>query len=150
MKKVILKRGLFGIPTGIAIGFLITIINSLIYGNGNYCPVTPELAASMGNEINAVMLQTLMYVVIGFSFSATSAVWQMDCWSMMKQTAVYFIINALVMMPIAYGMNWMNHSFRSIAIYFAVFTLYFAVIWLIMFQVWKRNIKKINSRLNDD
>ena len=150
MKKEILKRGLLGIPVGIAIGYLISIINSLVYGNGSYYPVTPDLAASMGNEINAVMLQTLLYGIIGLSFAASSIVWQMDSWSMLKQTAFYFVINALVMMPIAYKLNWMQHSSKSIIIYFAVFTLYFALIWLIQFLVWKRYIRKINSRLNDD
>ena len=96
MKKEIIKRGLLGIPVGITIGYLMTIINSLIFGNGNYCPVTPELVAGMGNEINAVMLQSLLYAVIGFSFASSSVVWNMDSWSMLKQTALYFIINAVV------------------------------------------------------
>ena len=149
MKKEIIKRGLLGIPVGITIGYLMTIINSLIFGNGNYYPVTPELVASMGNEINAVMLQSLLYAVIGFSFASSSVVWNMDSWSMLKQTALYFIINAVVMMPIAYGLNWMQHNSKGIIIYLAVFTLYFAVIWLIQYFIWKRYLKRMNTKLAD-
>ena len=149
MKKEIIKRGLLGIPVGITIGYLMTIINSLIFGNGNYCPVTPELVARMGNEINAVMLQSLLYAVIGFSFASSSVVWNMDSWSMLKQTALYFIINAVVMMPIAYGLNWMQHNSKGIIIYLAVFTLYFAVIWLVQYFIWKSYLKKMNTKLAD-
>ena len=56
IKKIIL-RGLLGFPVGIAIGYVITIVISLIWAQGYYSPCVPELAAAMGNEIYAVTLQ---------------------------------------------------------------------------------------------
>lgn len=53
MKKKILMRGLFGLPTGIAIGFVITLIISICIGNGSFYPVTPELIDATGNELKS-------------------------------------------------------------------------------------------------
>ena len=54
MKKQIIKRGLFGLPVGIAIGFVIPLLISAAVGDGNYYPVTPQLIETMGNELHAV------------------------------------------------------------------------------------------------
>ena len=60
MKKQIIKRGIFGFPVGIAIGFVITLIISACVGDGTFYPVTPELIDTMGSEMNAVILQTVL------------------------------------------------------------------------------------------
>ena len=65
MKNKMIKRGLFGFPVGIAIGFVITVIISACVGDGNFYPVTPELAGTMGSELNAVILQTVLCGVMG-------------------------------------------------------------------------------------
>ena len=59
MKKKIIKRSLLGFSLGITMGYLITILISLGWANGYYSPCVPELISLMGNEINAVILQTI-------------------------------------------------------------------------------------------
>ena len=59
MKKKIISRGVAGFPIGIAIGFVITVIISVCVGDGLFYPVTPELIVTAGNELNAVILQTV-------------------------------------------------------------------------------------------
>ena len=86
MKKKILMRGLFGLPTGIAIGFVITLIISICIGNGSFYPVTPELIDATGNELNAVILQTVLCAIMGAGFAAASIVWELDSWSLAKQS----------------------------------------------------------------
>ena len=73
MKKKMIKRGLFGFPVGITIGFVITVIISACVGDGNFYPVTPELVGTMGSELNAVILQTVLCGVMGAGFAAASA-----------------------------------------------------------------------------
>ena len=60
MKKKVILRGLFGLPVGIAIGFVITLLISICIGDGAFYPVTPELIQMMGNQLNAVILQTIL------------------------------------------------------------------------------------------
>ena len=110
MKKKIIMRGLFGLPTGIAIGFVITLIISICIGNGSFYPVTPELIDATGNELNAVILQTVLSAIMRAGFAAASILWELDSWSLAKLSGIYFMIISVIMLPIAYFTNWMKHT----------------------------------------
>jgi len=146
-KLTALTRGLLGIPLGIAIGFIITLILSVAYGNGEYLSARPELITEMGSEINAVLLQTGLSALIGFGFAASSVIWQLEDWSLAKQTGIYFLINALVMLPVAWFARWTERSFKGIAIYFGTFVVVFIIIWAIQYFFWRQKIKKMNEKL---
>ena len=150
MKKKIIMRGLFGLPTGIAIGFVITLIISACIGNGSFYPVTPELIDTMGNELNAVILQTVLCAIMGVGFAAASVIWELDSWSLAKQSGVYFMIISVVMLPIAYVTNWMKHTILGVLSYVAIFAAIFVVVWLSQYLLWKRKIKKMNALVSKD
>lgn len=143
-------RGLFGLPTGIAIGFVITLIISACIGNGSFYPVTPELIDTMGNELNAVILQTVLCAIMGVGFAAASVIWELDSWSLAKQSGVYFMIISVVMLPIAYVTNWMKHTILGVLSYVAIFAAIFVVVWLSQYLLWKRKIKKMNALVSKD
>lgn len=148
MKKNIILRSVLGFPIGITIGYLITIFISLGWANGYYSPCVPELIDVMGNEINAVILQTLLCGLLGTGFAASSVIWDIEHWSIMKQTGIYFSIISLIMMPIAYFTYWMEHSVIGFLSYFGIFVLIFVVIWIIQFAIAKHNVKKMNENLH--
>lgn len=148
MKKKALLRGLRGLPVGIAIGYVLSLIASYIFGDGTYsAPCTPALVSTMGNEINALILQTLLYGVIGASFAAGTVVFEVDRWSLAKQTGVYFLIVSLVTLPTAYILSWMEHSLMGFLNYFSRFIFYFVIIWIIKYLVWRNSVKKMNEKL---
>lgn len=62
------------IRISITMGYLITILISLGWGNGYYSPCVPELISIMGNEINAVILQTILCGILGVGFAASSVI----------------------------------------------------------------------------
>lgn len=148
MKKKILTRGLIGFPIGIAIGFVITIIISICIGKGSFYPVRPELAETMGSELNAVILQTALCGIMGSGFAMASVIWELDSWSLIKQSGIYFLIISVIMLPIAYIANWMEHSVAGILSYAGIFVASFVVVWLIQYFVWKSKIKKMNECIN--
>lgn len=148
MKKKIILRGALGFPLGITIGYLITIIISLFFADGYYSPCVPELISMLGNEINAVMLQALLCGLLGTGFAACSVIWEIEHWSIVKQTGIYFSIICIIMLPIAYVLYWMEHSIAGFLSYFAIFVLIFIVIWVTQFVMAMRNVKKINAKIN--
>ena len=150
MKKKIIMRGLFGLPTGIALGFVITLIISACIGSGSFYPVTPELIDTIGNELNAVILQTVLCAIMGMGFAAASVIWELDSWSLAKQSGVYFLIISVIMLPIAYVTNWMKHTVLGILSYVAIFAAIFVVVWLSQYLLWKRKIKKMNALVSKD
>ena len=150
MKKKILMRGLFGLPTGIAIEFVITLIISICIGNGSFYPVTPELIDATGNELNAVILQTVLCAIMGAGFAVASIIWELDSWSLAKQSGIYFMIISVIMLPIAYFTTWMKHTALGVLSYVAIFVAIFVVVWLSQYLLWKRKIKQMNTLVNKD
>lgn len=147
MKKKIIMRSLLGFPIGITIGYFITILISFISANGYYVPCVPELISVMGNEINAVILQTVLSGILGTGFAVSSIIWEIDKWSIAKQTGIYFAIISIIMLPIAYFTYWMEHSVIGFIIYFTIFIFIFAIIWLIQFIIGRHNVNKMNEKL---
>ena len=133
-------------PTGIAIGFVITLIISICIGNGSFYPVTPELIDATGNELNAVILQTVLCAIMGAGFAASSIIWELDSWSLAKQSGIYFMIISVIMLPIAYFTNWMKHTALGVLSYMAIFVAIFVVVWLSQYLLWKRKIKQQLNR----
>ncbi len=146
MKKLI-TRGLLGFPLGITIGYCITIIISIALGEGYYSPSPPSLVESMGGELRAVIFQTILCGILGAIFAASSVIWEIETWSIFKQTAIYFSITAATMLPIAYLANWMDHSLMGILAYLGIYILLFIVIWSLQYLIWKNKIKKMNAKL---
>lgn len=145
MKKKLILRGLLGFPIGIAIGFVITILISLCAGDGSFYPVTPELMDAMGSELNAVILQTVLCGLMGTGFAMASVIWEMDSWSLAKQSGIYFSVACIVMLPIAYVTNWMKHSVSGVLSYIGIFSGIFLIAWLLQYSAWKRKIRKMNA-----
>lgn len=148
MKMKILLRGMLGFPIGISIGYIITILISLFWGQGYYVPCVPELIAIMGNEIRAVILQTILCGLLGTAFAAGSVVWEMETWSIVKQTGIYFLIASAALLPIAYINRWMEHSITGFFSYFGIFAAIFVGIWLVQYLINRHLVRKMNSKLN--
>lgn len=121
MKKKILIRAFLGALIGIVISYLITIVISAVIGDGAFYPCVPSFAERYGNEVTAVIIQTIFSAVLGGGFSMASLIWEMDDWSLLKQTGVYFVIITILMMTVAYICEWMEHSLRGVLSYFGIF-----------------------------
>lgn len=148
MKKQIILRSLIGMPIGITIGYSITIVFSLIFGQGYYFPCEPRFVSAMGSEIRAVIVQTVLCAILGISFTASSVIWEIEHWSLAKQTGIYFLITSVVMMPAAYFTHWMEHSLLGFIRYFGIFALIFVIIWVTQFIIGKNDVNKMNAKLH--
>ncbi len=149
MKRKIIKRGFLGFPLGIAIGYVITVIISVCVGDGSFYPVTAELIDTMGNELNAVVFQTVLCGIMGMGYAMASVIWDIDSWSLAKQSGVYFAIACVVMFPIAYIANWMKHDIVGILSYAGIFVAIFIFVWLIQYFVWKDKVKRMNDGIQN-
>ncbi len=147
MKKKLLQRSVIGFPIGIAIGYLITICISLGWGGGDYLACVPEMAAAVGSEVGAVALQAVLCGLLGAGCAASSVIWEVEHWSMVKQTGLYFLALSLLMLPIAYFSYWMEHTVQGFLSYFGIFVLIFATMWLTQWGINRRNVRKMNEKL---
>lgn len=150
MKKKIILRGLLGLPLGMAIGDVIAITSSFFWGQGNYTPCVPLFVDAMGSELYAVALQTFLCAILGAVSAMGSVIWEMDAWSIAKQTGLYFVLLTAVMMPIAYITGWMERSVAGAVSYFGMFVIIFIMMWLIQYFIVRSSIRKINRGIRKE
>ena len=123
---------------------------SLVHGSGEYAAVAPALIEATGSELNAVLVQFLLTGLIGAGCGAASVIWQLEHWSIVKQSGVYFLLIALLMLPTAYLCHWMEHSFWGMAGYLLIFAGIYLAVWLTQYWIWKGRVRAINRRLPKD
>ena len=145
MKKELLFRMFIGFLGGIVLSYIITIGISVGIGEGEFYPCVPSLVERFGNEVTAVVIQTVLSALLGMGFAGCSIIWEMDEWSLLKQTGIYFGIVSILMMTVAYICDWMENSLKGALTYFAVFFVIFVVIWIVRYMVWKVRISKISA-----
>ena len=150
MKKKALLRGALGVPLGMALGYLITIVISLGWGQGRYVACMPELTALAGSEAGAVAIQAVLCGVLGAVFAVCSLIWEMERWSLFKQSAVYFSATALAMLPVAWVCGWMEHSAGGVALYTGVFVGIFAAAWAAQYLMLRAKIRRLNRRVHGE
>lgn len=149
MKTKAIQRGFIGFPVGVLIGYLITIVISLTHNSGNYFSAPKALEVVMGSEIGAVLLQALLCGLLGSTFAAGSVIWEFEDWSILKQSIVHFFITSIIMLPVAYSLRWMDHSFAGFAGYFGFFLSIYAAIWVTQYLTWKSRVKQMNEKINE-
>ncbi|MDR2492477.1 MAG: DUF3021 domain-containing protein [Coriobacteriales bacterium] len=140
-------RGALGFPLGICIGYVITIGVSLAWGDGTYQPCVYALVEEFGSELAAVVFQAALCGALGATFAASSVIWEMEKWSLARQTGVHFLVASLVMLPIAYFARWMERSLGGLLVYFGIFIALFAIMWLVQYLIWRNLINRINQRV---
>lgn len=145
MKKGLLFRVFVGVLGGVVLSYFITIVISLTVGDGNYYPCVPNLTERFGNEVTAVIVQTVLSAILGAGFAGSSLIWEKDEWSLLKQTSIYFGIVSVLMMTVAYICEWMEHSVKGVLSYFAIFFAIFIVVWIVQYLIWKIRISKIKE-----
>lgn len=147
MLKMAVKRGLIGAPIGVMICTAITIFISLAVGDGHFYPIPHELIDACGSEITAAVIQFVCSMVYGAVFGASAVIWQIEKWSLLRQTVTHLAIIAAVTFPIAYLMHWMEHSVGGVLGYMALTLAIYAVIWAAILLRIHRRIKRLNAEI---
>lgn len=145
MVKILLKRALIGAPFGVLLTKVLAIVISIGIGDGIYYPIVPEMAQCFGNELNAVIIQTLVTALMGAAFCASSVIWNSDRLGLLMQTIIHFVIICGVYVAVAYVCFWMEHNVWSVAGYVIMFAAIYAVIWIVQYVGIKRKINKMNE-----
>lgn len=146
LKKALL-RGLAGIPIGVFVGYTITLILSLFWGQGRYSPVVPAVVETVGSEIGAVALQYVLLCLMGFLYALASCIWSVEHWSLTRQTVCHFLAITLGTLPIVLICRWAEYMPGGILGYFGIFGVVYAVLWLALTMSTRREIREVNRKI---
>ncbi|HEY5583888.1 MAG TPA: DUF3021 domain-containing protein [Ruminiclostridium sp.] len=143
LKKAFL-RGILGIPIGVFIMSLVGLLISLTLGKLSL--VSPAFLGNPSN-LTAYSIQFILSCVIGFAFAFSSAFFQVEKWSIAKQTFLHFITIVIVYFPTAIYLGWVELKSFSIIIYASIFIFTYVTIWLSQYSMLKKKIQKLNNKL---
>ena len=144
-----LRRALIGMPIGLMISTIITIIHSLNKGDGLYYPVVPALIDDCGTEIIAVLIQFFCSLLYGAVYAGATVIWETD-WSLTKMTVVHLLAIAVITLPIAYFMQWMKHSIGGFLIYVGIFLAIYAAIWIAEYTRMRKGVNDLNRKIREN
>ena len=147
IKKAIIKRAILGFIYGVFNGQTILIIESLFMRDGNFYPVAASLVDLAGTKIAAVIIQYFVTGIIGTTFAATTVIFEMDSWSLLRQTIIHFIITSIVMYIAGFLCGWFPHKLSSTLIWFGIFIVIYVIFWISFSSYYKNKVKKMNEVL---
>ena len=107
-----------------------------------------ELVNDFGGEQSAVIVQTVLLDVFGAIVGAASVIWELDRWSLTKQTGAHFCLFAIPFSIVAYVLYWIPRSVGGVVVSLIILVVIYAVIWYGAYFSAKRKIQKINDWLH--
>ena len=147
VKKEVIKRAIIGFMTGIFVGHTISILESLITHDGNFYAVSAALVELTGTNLGAVIVQYFLTGIMGAVFASSSVIFEMDEWSLLRQTATHFVIVSVLSYIAGFLCRWFPHTVGSTLIWFGVFIFVYIIFWVCFMLYYKNKVKKINEAL---
>ncbi len=147
MKRKLIARALMGAPLGLAISTVMTLAISYFIGDGQYNPVVPSLVVGCGSELRAAALQTVCCLLYGAVWGGSTVIFEMERWSLLRQTVTHLLICSLSTFLFAYLLHWMERSAAGIALYFGIFFVIYLVIWLAQYGAIRKRIDALNANI---
>ncbi|HEL2412212.1 TPA: DUF3021 domain-containing protein [Streptococcus suis] len=146
MKKYILSASL-----GIAIGTIISIISSAVFGQGTYLPLNPF--STMGayyvehfNQPTVMLICVAIWAAIGILFQLADKIFEQD-WSLLRMIATHFCITALGFTPLGILAGWFPVKLGALLLFWLIFVLIYTSLFFLNYRKMERQIKDINGRL---
>ena len=125
--KKAFQRALIGMPIGVTISTVITIIISLCKGDGHYYAVVPALTADLGSESCAVLIQFLCSLLYGAVFAG------------------------VFQRPLTLVSDPLDPRFDALKadpeIYFGIFLAIYLVIWIIEYTRMRKGVDDLNRKM---
>lgn len=148
MMRRILNRFFFGMPFGITYGLLITLLDAYVRGEKTYQPSGTRFASHFSNHLDMLLVSIILWALIGSLFSVTTMLFEIETWSLARQTLTHFALTVSGFMILAYLAGWYPLDLISIASEIFVFIIIYLVIWGSSMLRAKRNVDAINRKIN--
>ncbi|MDF2907079.1 MAG: hypothetical protein K0R34_2400 [Herbinix sp.] len=147
MIKNAVTRGLNSFMCAIAINVLLALIITVIVNKPGFVPLVPDYAAHFESEIIALLLQFVLVGLTSAAFGAGSVLLEIERWSLLKQSIIYFIVTTVIWIPISifcWGVDKYSAAFISMICSYVVS---YVISWMIQFSICKKSVAKINQKL---
>jgi hypothetical protein len=147
MLKRALLRGMNSFIYAVAINVILALVITAIVNKPDFVPLVPDYAAHFDSKVVALLLQ---FVLIGFTsaaFGAGSVILEIERWSLLKQSVIYFIVTTVIWIPVSifcWGIDKYTAAFVSMI---CSYVASYVITWSIQYSLCKKSVAKINQKL---
>lgn len=147
MKRRLINHFLFGLPLGVTYGLLVTLGYSYAWGAHVYSPSTPVFVSASSNSLNVLSFSILIWALMGALFAVAVLIFEMDHWSLARQTLTHFCVTLVGFMALAYLAGWYPLNLTSLSSEVLVFVVIYLVFWFSSMLRTRRNVAAINRKI---
>ncbi len=147
MLKNALIRGINSFMYAIALNVLLAFVITAIVNKPDFVPLVPDYGAHFDSNITALLLQIVLVGLTSAAFGAGSIIFELERWSLLKQSIVYFIATTVIWVPVSifcWSINKYPTAFISIL---SSYVTSYLIVWMIQYRLCKRSVTKINQKL---
>ena len=112
------------------------------------CVVFTALSISEGEmftDATEFVMYYLMSALMGAICMGSSVVYEIESWSLVRVTVTHYAISFVAFLATSLYLKWFDNTALLIAL--LIFTVVYFLIWLIEYQVWKKEVRHLNREL---
>ncbi|MGX7109623.1 DUF3021 domain-containing protein [Facklamia miroungae] len=130
---------------GIGIGYSMSLLFSFFHGE--YSPGVPSFLNQYDSVLNAVAIQTLVYLILGLVQAYASMIMENKNRSLLLNTILHFLVILLPLLGASYFLHWHRNLVSLILIALMVTFIYFGI-WIVNYLHIKAQIEQINQKIS--
>ncbi len=131
--KTFLFRGLLGMFLGLSIGYTALM---LIVGAEGQLVMT----------LDSLSFHYFMAMFVGFYMGAVSVVYDVEEWSLLRQTITHGIL-ILPYIPLAFSIGWAPPTLVGRLLFILMYIVVYGIIWFCIKTYWRRRARELNDEL---
>lgn len=144
--KLLKKMVAFGLM-GIGIGSILSLAFSLIHGE--YAPGVPEFLDSFSNTNKAMIVQTIIFIVLGILQGFASEIFKnVDEENFKTIFLKHYLLIIFPLLLAGYYLKWFV-GLKTLILMVVFSSFLYALIALVSYLSVRNDIKKINSKLSN-
>lgn len=142
MKKRLIARSLIGFAAGALVVHVITLLVNYL-GRGQYLICMPKLTERFGLA-GAIVVQTISGAIFGMIALGGTCLFDIERWSLLRASIVHCALIFVTYITAGLLLHWFSFDIIPMLIMSCIMIFVYALIWLIMYIAWKREIRQMN------
>ncbi|MDX8044678.1 DUF3021 domain-containing protein [Gracilibacillus sp. S3-1-1] len=128
-----LKRILFGVAAGSLITY--AVLSLLVFQD-------------VDSSIKEIWKHWSGSMLMGIYYSFASVIFELERWSVLKQTVIHLVLTMIVFFPTAIVIGWIPFNLLSLTIGLAIFLILYSIVWVSVYFRYKNIEKSMNERID--
>ena len=144
MLKAIIRKAELGFSVGLLLGDGIAMLTGSL-GGGELVLVSGKLLDMIGNIALAFLIQSILSGLYGALTFGTMVFYDIESWPLTVATAAHALVVIGAFVPLSGFLGWASDEPIGFLIMIGCQVLGFLIVWIIMYSIYKKQVKEINE-----